>query len=167
MSCKIRSALDVQAIPAADRKIGRRAWLGNASSKRAAALLVSGVIFGALLGFAQPGMAGEPASATDDYSVLRDFVQSKDAAAPMLVADGQTNVPDDAYHSSLRGSAQPASAADDYSVLREFVKSTDAAQPNSAVADAAESPAKPVANDGVYSALLNYGQTTAAAGPIW
>ena len=32
----------------------------------------------------------------------------------MLVADGQTNLPNDAYHSSLRGSAQ--SAADDYSV---------------------------------------------------
>ena len=160
MSCKIRSALDVQANPAADRKIGRRAWLGNASSKRSAALLVSGVIFGALLGFAQPGMAGEPASAADDYSVLRDFVQSKDAAAPMLVADGQTNLPNDAYHSSLRSSAQPA--ADDYSVLRNFVQSTDAAQPSSAVA--ADAPAKAAANDGVYSALLNYGQTTAAAG---
>jgi len=170
MSCKIRSALDASAIPAADRKMGRRAWLRKAPSKGSVALLVSGVIFGALLGFAQPGVAGEAASASDDYAVLRDFVQSKDAAAPMLVAADESNVPNDAYHSALRGSAHAGtagvtSAADDYAVLREFVKSTDAAQPNLVVADAAESPAKPVANDGVYSALLNYGQATAAAEP--
>ena len=146
-------------MPAVDPKTLPRPRWANGSSKRSLALLVSGVIFGALLGFAQP-------SAADDYSVLRDFAQSNATAAPITAAAGQTNVPDDAYHAGLRGSARTSTpAADDYAVLREFVKSTDGAQPNLVVADAATSPAKPAANDGVYSALLNYGQTTAAAGP--
>ena len=158
MNCKIRTALDVLATPAADAKTLPRPRWANAPSKRSIALLVSGAIFGALLGFAQP-------SAADDYSVLRDFAQSKDAA-PMLTAADQSKLPDDAYHSGLRASAGASTpAADDYAVLREFVKSTDGAQANVVVADAAESPAKPVVGDGVYSALLNYGQTTAAADP--
>ena len=94
MNCKIRTALDVLATPAADAKTLPRPRWANAPSKRSIALLVSGAIFGALLGFAQP-------SAADDYSVLRDFAQSKDAA-PMLTAADQSKLPDDAYHSGLR-----------------------------------------------------------------
>ena len=147
MSCKIRSALDVLAMPAADRKTRHGAWRGSESSRRPIALLVSGVIFGALLSFAQPGVAGEAASATDDYSVLSNFVQSRDAAAPSLAAADQSKVPDDAYHSALRGTAGAAMAA----------------QPNLVVA--AESPAKPGANDEVFSALVKFAQQTAAAEP--
>jgi DmsE family decaheme c-type cytochrome len=141
MSCKIRSALDVLLIPAADRKISRRTWCATESSKRPIALLVSGVIFGALLGFAQPARAETPDRLPaqlngDVYSTLVDYVQSKDAAGPMLAAADLPNLPADVYHSALRGSAQPASATDDYSALRDFVQSKDAAGPVTVVADA-------------------------------
>ncbi|MGO9005893.1 MAG: DmsE family decaheme c-type cytochrome [Beijerinckiaceae bacterium] len=89
MSCKNRSALDVLLVPPADRKISQRTWGATESSKRPMALLVSGVIFGALLGFAQPVKAETPdrlpAVNSDVYSTLADFVKSKDTAGPMLV----------------------------------------------------------------------------------
>jgi DmsE family decaheme c-type cytochrome len=171
MNGKIRNALDARAIPAADRKMGRRPSPESGSSKGPIALFLSGVIFAALLGLAQPGAAGQSASVADDYSVLRDFVQSKDAAEPTPVAAEQSNPPGDAYHSALRASAQAgaagqsASATDDYAALRDFAQSKDAAAPSLAVADAAQSPAKPVAEDGAYSALLDYDHTIAAAEP--
>ena len=114
----------------------------------ATALLASAVILGALLGFARPGVAGELASATADYSALLDFVQSKDAAPPAPAAAKPSNLPDDAYHASLRGAApaaaqEPAAAAADYSALLDFVQSNDAAEPNLVVAQAANPVAKP------------------------
>ena len=116
MNGKIRNALDARAIPAADRKMGRRPSPESGSSKGPIALFLSGVIFAALLGLAQPGAAGQSASVADDYSVLRDFVQSKDAAEPTPVAAEQSNPPGDAYHSALRASAQAGAAGQSASV---------------------------------------------------
>jgi DmsE family decaheme c-type cytochrome len=141
MSCKIRNA---RAIPAADRKVGRRTWLANESSKGPIALFLSGVIFAALLGLAQPAAAGQSASATDDYSVLRDFVQSTDAAAPGPAV-------------AARSPAKPV-ADEVYSALLNYVQTIAAAEPNLVVAQAATPGAKPakikkpspVADDGGY-----------------
>ena len=118
MSCKIRRALDAPLIPAADRETPRRTGRATESCKRSIALLVSGVVLGALLGFAQPVGAGEPASAADDYATLRDFAQPN-----VGVADVRT-----------------ASATDDYSALRDFAQSKDVAEPPMVVAAATAAP---------------------------
>ncbi len=142
MRCKIRNAW---AIPAADWKIGRRTWLANESSKGPIALFLSGVIFAALLGLAQPVAAGQSASATDDYSALRDFVQSTDAAEP-----------DPAV--AARSPAKPVADEVD-SALLNYVQTIAAAKPDLVVAQAATPDAKPakikkpipVADEGGYA----------------
>jgi DmsE family decaheme c-type cytochrome len=145
MRCKIRNA---RAIPAADRKMGRRTWLANESSKGPIALFLSGVIFAALLGLAQPGAAGQSASATDDYSVLRDFVQSTDAAEP-----------DPAVAVAAKAPAKPIADDGVYSALLDYDQTIAAAEPNLVVAQAASPAAKPakfkkpspVADEGGYA----------------
>jgi DmsE family decaheme c-type cytochrome len=107
MSCKIRRALDAPLIPAADRETSRRTRRATESCKRSIALLVSGVVLGALLGFAQPAGAGEPASAADDSATLRDFVQAKVVDGPLLVVAAATT-------QAPKVKSAPAAAGPDY-----------------------------------------------------
>jgi len=128
--------------------MGRRTWLANESSKGPIALFLSGVIFAALLGLAQPGAAGQSASATDDYSVLRDFVQSTDAAEP-----------DPAVAVAAKAPAKPIADDGVYSALLDYDQTIAAAEPNLVVAQAASPAAKPakfkkpspVADEGGYA----------------
>ncbi len=85
MSCKNRSALDVQAIPAAGRKTRR----ATGSRGGALALLAASAIFGAALGFAQPGVAAELGSVGDNSAVsalITYAQQTADATPNMVVA---------------------------------------------------------------------------------
>jgi DmsE family decaheme c-type cytochrome len=131
---------------ATERKPNRRLWRGTEATKKPITLLMSGAIFAALLGFAQPVRAEGPDSQLSQlndaaYSQLRDFVQSLDAKAPAPVA------------------------AAGYSVLSDFVQSTEAKQPKMVVAAADQADASPVAKADNYSALRNYAQSIDAKAP--
>src|ERR1035437_6217571 len=94
MSCRIRRAREVPLIPAVDRELSRRTRYGTESTKRAITLLVSGVIFAALLGLAQPVKAEAPdklpAQVNDEvYAELLGFGQPNAALEPQAIAAAQ------------------------------------------------------------------------------
>ena len=143
MICKILRALELPGA-AAERQPARRMSCGAEVTKRPITLLMSGAIFAALLGFAQPVRAEGPDSQLgrlndSAYSQLRDFVQSLDAQAPTAPAG--------------------------YSVISDFVQSSEAKQPNMVVAAADQAEMSPVAKADDYSALRNYAQAIDAKEP--
>jgi len=136
MSGKIRKALAALGSPADGR---RKRWR-NGSSLGAIGLLASGVLLGTFLGFAQPGVAGEPSVAADDYAVLRAFVLSDTSASPIRIADN-AQAPDDSIHSSLHAAGSATSAPD-------LNAPGDGAAPNLVGSDASQVP-----NDSIHSSL--------------
>jgi DmsE family decaheme c-type cytochrome len=113
MSCKISKILDLPLIPAADRKIHQRTRRGTGSTGRPITLIVSGVVFGALLGFAQPVRAQTPNSVPepskgDVYSALVDFGQVSKTTEPTLVVAAATT------RARITKPGPAAVSADDY-----------------------------------------------------
>ena len=151
MSCKIRRTLELPSVPAADRKMHQRTRPGIESTGRPIALVVSSVIFGALLGFAQPASAdalnGQAALANQDaYSALVSYAQSIGTTQPKLTA----------------------APSDGYGVLRDFVRANQAGHPM--VVAAAELAANPAVKSDAslgdaYSALANFGQASRSDEP--
>jgi DmsE family decaheme c-type cytochrome len=95
----------------ADRGSGNKAAIHSTSNS--ITLLAAGLIFSALLGFAQP------AGAADSYSALANFVQQIGAEQPKLIA----------------ASGKSKSADDSYSALADFVQRIGAEQPKLAAAE--------------------------------
>jgi len=130
------------AILASRRRGAAGIKVGISPNTRRVTLAVSGLIFPALLGFAQPLGAGEHQSLPDSsYSALVDFVQRIGAEQPKLVAAAE----------------QPKSSGDSYSGLANFVQVIGAEQPRLVSLKETKTPHPPL-DDAAFAALREFTQ---------